>query len=704
MRRELARRARSVVETISPDNVRKLSFSSSDVTDPEFQRLSAQLRLYANAAGLRSIYTMALRDGNLVFGPESLSPGDPYASLPGTVYQNPTQKDLDIFQTGKATVQGPATDEYGDFVTASVPVIDPRSGKVLITVGLDREASVWRTKIRKAQWTAFLTAMIPLGLLIAGYFVMKIRQRLARTHHKRLRHTEAVTCAVIMLLLTAIAAKLIHNAEKESREDMFQAQAKFRASRYIETFKTLRSSLYMLARFFESSEFISRKDFQSYCEPLLENNPIQACLWMPKIPAEELDDFTQTVRTEDFSEFSVWQFNEQEQTVSAQSAEHYPALYIEPLPDHKTSLGYDLYSEPLRRKAITEALRVNRGTATDPVNGIAPSGKPSAFLIFKPISTTLRSGIAGFAVRPDILLASQLHNPAGETPGLSVSLFQLRPGQSPYWLSCSRTADDRNCWEVLQTGLHATIPVFAFGKTYSLLIAPEPQWFTAHPLRRGKTALIIGLILTVLITTLIATLSNRPALLEKQVQQRTAELRESEERFEIAADAAGFGVWDRDLTDNRLIWDERMYALYGVRSDEFSGTREAWQKYLHPDDLASASAAVSAAEQGLQQLDTEFRIIRPDGELRYMRVCAKMTRDEFGHPIRMTGVNYDITKQKLAEERILSQLDELNRWYKATLGRETRVLELKKEINEILQQNGTPPRYNETSENLNGED
>jgi hypothetical protein len=118
MRKELTHQAKSIAEAIEPHDVRALSFTPEDVSHPEFQRLSTQLRTYAKATGLRNLYTMALRDQKLIFGPESLNPNDPYAFPPGTVYQEPTEKDFEIFRTGEAVVQGPDPGEYGNVVSA----------------------------------------------------------------------------------------------------------------------------------------------------------------------------------------------------------------------------------------------------------------------------------------------------------------------------------------------------------------------------------------------------------------------------------------------------------------------------------------------------------------------------------------------------------------------------------------------------------
>ncbi len=131
------------------------------------------------------------------------------------------------------------------------------------------------------------------------------------------------------------------------------------------------------------------------------------------------------------------------------------------------------------------------------------------------------------------------------------------------------------------------------------------------------------------------------------------------ERLQIATKAGNIGVWDRDIVNDSLIWDERMYQIYGIREKDFGGAYEAWQQCLHPDDLNRAVAEVTAAERGEKPFDTEFRIIRPDGEIRHIRAFAKVIRYEDGNPIRMTGTNQDITERIKAEQKLKESEEKL---------------------------------------------
>jgi PAS domain S-box-containing protein len=140
--------------------------------------------------------------------------------------------------------------------------------------------------------------------------------------------------------------------------------------------------------------------------------------------------------------------------------------------------------------------------------------------------------------------------------------------------------------------------------------------------------------------------------LEDRVKKRTEELKQMNERFSLASRAARLGVWDWDLQKNELVWDDRMYELYGVKREDFTGAYEAWLQGVHPDDRASSDEISRQARRGERPYDTEFRVIWPDNSIHYLKAYGQFVRDENGRPIRMTGINYDITDQKRTQEAL----------------------------------------------------
>jgi PAS domain S-box-containing protein len=135
----------------------------------------------------------------------------------------------------------------------------------------------------------------------------------------------------------------------------------------------------------------------------------------------------------------------------------------------------------------------------------------------------------------------------------------------------------------------------------------------------------------------------------------TSEERLALERLDLAASAAHLGIWDWDIPNNKLVWDKRMYELYGLKPKDFSGAYEAWLAGIHPDDRGVSDNASRLAVLGERNYDTEFRVVWPDGTVRHLKAFGLVVRDDDGKPIRMTGVNFDITERKRAENLLAVQ-------------------------------------------------
>jgi PAS domain S-box-containing protein len=135
-----------------------------------------------------------------------------------------------------------------------------------------------------------------------------------------------------------------------------------------------------------------------------------------------------------------------------------------------------------------------------------------------------------------------------------------------------------------------------------------------------------------------------------QVRRQTESIRSWSQRFDIAARAARIGVWESDLVNNRSILDERTIALYGLRPEDHSGDLETWLRYLHPDDREQAQADIEEAIRKRSELDSEFRVQRPDGQIRFVRNVGQVITNEAGEAVRLVGINQDLTASRRTEK------------------------------------------------------
>jgi two-component system, NarL family, sensor histidine kinase UhpB len=130
-------------------------------------------------------------------------------------------------------------------------------------------------------------------------------------------------------------------------------------------------------------------------------------------------------------------------------------------------------------------------------------------------------------------------------------------------------------------------------------------------------------------------------------------LRETQERFALAARAATDAIWDWDLITNAIWWSDGFYGLFGYSREEVQLTIESWTCCLHPDEKERVESGLrSAIDGGSARWTDEYRFRRKDGSYAFVHDHGFVIRNEAGKPIRMVGGISDITARKQAEQKL----------------------------------------------------
>jgi len=145
-----------------------------------------------------------------------------------------------------------------------------------------------------------------------------------------------------------------------------------------------------------------------------------------------------------------------------------------------------------------------------------------------------------------------------------------------------------------------------------------------------------------------------------QKKRAEAELIQYFQRLKLATASGKLGVWDWNVEENVMVWDDRMFELYGSSRNTFQSNIGAWKNCLHPDDKQRAIDESNAALAGEKEFDTTFRVLHPDGTVKYLKGDGMIIRDPNGKAIQMIGINRDITESKLAEEELRRSQHELD--------------------------------------------
>ena len=146
-------------------------------------------------------------------------------------------------------------------------------------------------------------------------------------------------------------------------------------------------------------------------------------------------------------------------------------------------------------------------------------------------------------------------------------------------------------------------------------------------------------------------LEQRVAARTADVEASAAQLRQSEQRRSLALAASNMGSWDWDLVNRDWMWDDGQHRIFGVEPGSFAVTPEHVRTLLHPEDWERFSTAMERMFKEGGAYETEFRVRRPNGEIRWCAGTAAASVDGQNRVVRVSGVTVDITDRKLAEER-----------------------------------------------------
>jgi signal transduction histidine kinase/HAMP domain-containing protein len=130
-------------------------------------------------------------------------------------------------------------------------------------------------------------------------------------------------------------------------------------------------------------------------------------------------------------------------------------------------------------------------------------------------------------------------------------------------------------------------------------------------------------------------------------------LEKLKERFELAVSSANIGIWDWYINEDFLIWDENMFVLYEASPEDYLPNIDFWKSRISPDDTMMFSDLLKTALTDKKPVKGEFKIMTVFSGIKHIRIVADIIRDKQDNPVRMIGVNWDITERTELEQNIM---------------------------------------------------
>ncbi|MBP5949348.1 sensor domain-containing diguanylate cyclase [Pseudomonas sp. P42] len=471
-------------------------------------------------------------------------------------------------------------------------------------------------------------------------------------------------------ILTGLLAWATFSQFEQQLRQRFQLLANERYSRIEERFQDQEQRLDGLRRFFTNSQSVSRAEFDGYTRPLLLRT--QAYSFALRVSAAERAVFEQRVRAEGLSTFTIRELNEQSELQLAGARDEYvPVLYSQTQSRLGSPLGYDLLAQPLRRDVLQRADELRNLVVSQPMHlvSVEPAYARGVLLV----APVIREGqpkpfgyvMAVISMRQ--LLADGL--PDALHDYLSVRILDLSiPDQHEVLYESAN--------DPAPSALATTRLVRMADHDYQVDILPSDAFVQANDSSVGSV-LILGGLLSLLLSALLYVLVSQRQRALHLVEQRTQELHDSEQELRgthgqlrgVLNAATQVAIIATDLRGVISTFNPGAEQMLGYRSDEVVG-RMTLENLHFPRELMARAAELSArygkaiptcqamlvegGEVGGHEA-REWTLICQDGSHLPVNMLATPVLDEQGLWVGHLAICIDITERKRVHEALAAR-------------------------------------------------
>ncbi|MBF0302483.1 MAG: CHASE domain-containing protein, partial [Desulfamplus sp.] len=545
------------------------------------------------------------------------------------------------------------------------------TGGIIAVLGMDIPSYKWKMIVLRAAIPPIIFTIVMVIIILSGWRLFSIRSSLESLEcreslpngraNQQMKYLEPILAAIFGFVITIFAAWIFHQHNIVHRKEAFIQLATNKADSIAEKIYKLRDTeLEGLANFYEGRGYVSSEEFSHFTRYLTKNQSVH-WTWVTVVNAEDKAKFEESVSSEGFTDFEIWQKDEQGKRIPVYDRKvYYPVLYVSPIEGKKTILGYDLGSDPLRKAALEDTIKTGLTTCTEPIDLVLERGTQKGLLIFRPVfgsydyltthdNKKIPRAFAVATVRLGNLLIS---NAIDNLLFMEISL--IRNASPP-----EQIAEGWNKGELQSASeLSLTIPIFVFGKVFTLTAHAGDEFLKLYPIFHGFLTALTGIILTTAIVIIILAILYSRDRLELIVVKRTEELNASESMQRILLDNLPAGVVILDPEKN-VIERVNNYVV-----NLFGGTAESMLgKSCHSFLCPTEKGQCPVCDLGKEIDNSERVMLRSDGSS--VKILKTVKWVELNGKNKLLESFVDISELKRVEEELM----ETNRQLEEAIGR-----------------------------------
>lgn len=430
------------------------------------------------------------------------------------------------------------------------------------------------------------------------------------------------------------------------------------------------------SRFFENSDFVSRSEFNNYSSYLSNDYKIRAWGWISCVDSSERKNFEAAMQKDSSPSFLIVNNTFSSEHPVNFNATLFPITYIAPLKSNGVLIGVDITSDTSFIPFINDAIKHDRTTTSQPVPFTLLGDTTFYAFVFHPIfdedTTCHLNGLTFLMIDYVSLLHHFRTTNSYANQDISISMYEVPPDDSTRFLASTSGIGATNGKQssYISHSLFSVHPFSCFGTTYMLITSPQKHFLQMHPLRNHIYTFLGCLCTTLILSLLLGSLKYHKVSLECQVQERTAALRVSEERFSQITEHCREMIWETDANGLYTYVSNACSTILGYTENELIG------KY-HIYDLCAMENRESFRSQLFEIINKQAPIhqlissvVTKEKTIVHFLTNAVPVIDNNANLVGYRGSNLDITeqtttaneRQKLQEELSQSQkMDSIGR-------------------------------------------
>ena len=450
---------------------------------------------------------------------------------------------------------------------------------------------------------------------------------------------------------------IVVNLERNKQEIEFYSESKSLTQSIHERIKDNQDVLHSLKAFYDASEFVDREEFREFTKPLLQGHPnIRSLQWAPYVSKIKRKEFEERAQDEGFDNFTFIDKDDEGNLIPAPiQDEYYPVYYLEPFESNRVVFGLAPSYHEERRQAIYKARDTGNAVATNPISLTQDNQEKEAYLIFLPVYNDAPSyktikmrrehfkGNVLLVLLVDDVIQSTLNS--NKSSKLLINIKDVTNPEKPQQIYNSNYHKE-SVFKNLSYKENLNIA----GRKWHIEIKPYKGYFSAKYSPFSLLVLFFGLALSIMISFTLGQLIRRNKKVEDLVEQRTIQLKESEERYEIAVHGSSVGLWDWNVKTNQLYWSPRFKEIVGISDKDFIPHLSEFEDRLHPEDHDRImEALVEGHIKNKKPYDVEYRLKHNNGNYVWIHARGQALWDKDGKPTRVAGSVDDISEKKKSE-------------------------------------------------------